>query len=245
MKLPVKLISRARRTPMACGSSTVRPQPGITPTRECVSPNFASVEATRKSQFSASSKPPVMATPLTAPMSGLVSAGNGPRTPSALGDPSAPVPPRLPPLEPSSFRSRPAQNAGSAPVRMSTSTSSRASASRISLRQQRQHLAGQGVARRGTVEGDGGDAIAHLEQHDGHAADGGTPPRRVQSPSELDAAAGRVSRRGRRRAGSRASGRRASRASTAIQPPRAPKCSSSNVLAPSASVCSASSYRPS
>ena len=41
----MKLISFARRTPMACGRSTVRPQPGITPTRVCVSPNFARSEA--------------------------------------------------------------------------------------------------------------------------------------------------------------------------------------------------------
>ena len=50
------------------------------------------------------------------------------RVPSALVPP-----PRLPPVAPSSLRSRPAQNAGSAPVRISTSTSSRVSASCITF----------------------------------------------------------------------------------------------------------------
>ena len=109
------------------------PHPGITPTRAWVSPNLACSEAMRKSQFSASSNPPVTATPLIAPMSGFLRAGKGPRTPSALGRPSAPVPaPRLSPVEPSSLRSSPALNAGSVPVRMMTSTSSEASACFIS-----------------------------------------------------------------------------------------------------------------
>ena len=128
IKLPVKLISRARRTPMACGNNTVSPQPGMMPTRECVSPNFACSDAMRKSQFSASSNPPVMATPLTAPMSGFEIFGNGPRTPVEFTPPSAPVPPKFPAVSPSSFRSKPAQNAGSVPVRMRTSTSGSASA---------------------------------------------------------------------------------------------------------------------
>src|SRR4051794_11302478 len=126
-KLPVKLISRARRTPIACGSSTVRPQPGMTPTRVWVSPNRARSEATRKSQLRASSKPPVMAKPLTAPMTGLATSGYGPRVTSP-----PPPAPRLLALEPSSLRSRPAQKAGSAPVRIITSTSSRPSASTMS-----------------------------------------------------------------------------------------------------------------
>ena len=36
-KFPVTLISRARRCPTASASSTVRPQPGMIPTRACVS----------------------------------------------------------------------------------------------------------------------------------------------------------------------------------------------------------------
>ena len=131
-KLPVKLISRARRTPIACGSSTVRPHPGITPTRVWVSPNLACSEATRKSQLRASSNPPVTATPLTAPISGLATCGNGPRVPVDVAPPSAPLPAtEVAADEPSSLRSSPAQNAGSAPVRINTSTSSRASASCI------------------------------------------------------------------------------------------------------------------
>ena len=111
----------------------MRPQPGITPTRECVSPNFAFSDAMRKSQFNASSKPPVMATPFTAPMRGFFTSGNGPRTPLAFLEPSAPVPLRLPAVSPSSFKSSPAQKAGSVPVRMMTSTASSASAFFISF----------------------------------------------------------------------------------------------------------------
>ena len=79
MKLPVKLISRARRTPIAWGSSTDSPHAGMMPSRAWVSPNLARSDATRKSQFRASSKPPVTAAPLIAPISGLPSGGNGPR----------------------------------------------------------------------------------------------------------------------------------------------------------------------
>ena len=78
------LISRARATPTRCGSSTVRPQPGITPTRECVSANRARSEATRKSQLSATSSPPVTATPLIAPISGFVRGGSAPGTAAAV-----------------------------------------------------------------------------------------------------------------------------------------------------------------
>ena len=49
------------------------------PTRECVSANRARSDAIRKSQASASSKPPVTATPLIAPMSGFTVGGSGPR----------------------------------------------------------------------------------------------------------------------------------------------------------------------
>ena len=56
--------------PTASGSSTVRPQPGMIPTRAWVSANRARSDATRKSQASASSNPPVIATPLMAPMTG-------------------------------------------------------------------------------------------------------------------------------------------------------------------------------
>ena len=75
----MKLICFARATPMRCASSTVRPQPGMTPTRACVSAKRARSEAMRKSQFSATSKPPVTATPLTAPISGLACGGSAPR----------------------------------------------------------------------------------------------------------------------------------------------------------------------
>ena len=70
--------SRARRTPTASASSTVRPHPGMMPTRAWVSANRARSDAIRKSQLRASSKPPVMATPLIAPITGLGIFGIGP-----------------------------------------------------------------------------------------------------------------------------------------------------------------------
>ena len=65
-------ISLARRTPIDWGRSTESPPPGSTPTRAWVSPKRARSDATRKSHCSASSKPPVTAAPLTAPITGLV-----------------------------------------------------------------------------------------------------------------------------------------------------------------------------
>ena len=56
----------------------MRPQPGMMPTRAWVSAKRARSDATRKSQASASSKPPVMATPLMAPITGVSMSGNGP-----------------------------------------------------------------------------------------------------------------------------------------------------------------------
>ena len=141
-------ISLARRTPMAAGSSTVRPQPGMMPTRAWVSAKRARSEATRKSQARATSKPPVIATPLIAPMTGVAMVGNGPLS---LASPGVALPPSpsarllLPPTAAlptapasdsasgppaaSSLRSMPAQKAGSAPVRTMARTSSRSSSS--------------------------------------------------------------------------------------------------------------------
>ena len=128
----MKLISFARRTPIACCNNTVRPHPGITPTRVWVSPKRARSDATRKSQLSAISNPPVIAGPLIAPITGLSMSGNGPRAVGRGSSRSSTLAGRrLPVDDPSSFRSRPAQKAGSAPVRITTSTSSRPSASRI------------------------------------------------------------------------------------------------------------------
>ena len=71
MKLPVAVISRARRRPTAWGRVTVSPHRGWTPMRAWVSAKRARSEATRKSQLRANSRPPVTATPLMAPMIGL------------------------------------------------------------------------------------------------------------------------------------------------------------------------------
>jgi hypothetical protein len=234
MKLPVKLISRARRTPMAWGSSTVSPQPGITPTRVWVSPNLARSDATRKSQLSASSKPPVTATPLIAPITGLVRRGNGPRTPSRLRLPSAPVPPpRLEPSEPSSFRSSPAENAGSAPVRISTSTPSSASACRIRSGSSASTSVERALRASGRLS-----VIVAIRSDTSYS----TTSSAIHPSSRAGVGVGQSSVSG----GRNARGRSPSLTSVdAIQPPSAPKCSSSSVLVPSATVSSASSYRPS
>ena len=71
------------------------------------------------------SKPPVMAAPLMAPMTGLGPGGSGPRRSMGVSSRGR-VPVRVPDPAPSSLRSSPAQKAGSAPVRMITLTSSSA-----------------------------------------------------------------------------------------------------------------------
>ena len=96
------------------------------PTRAWVSAKRARSEATRKSQASASSKPPVTADAVDGADHGVAaSAGAGPRCVAG----AAPSAGRAgaPPPAPSSFRSSPAQKAGSAPVRTMASTSSSAS----------------------------------------------------------------------------------------------------------------------
>ena len=156
-KLPVKLISRARRTPIASTSRTAPPQPGCSPTRAWVSPNSARSEATRKSQLSAISRPPVIAGPLIAPISGARSGGIGP--PRRAASVSARPPPMMPPVAPSSLRSSPAQNAGSAPVRTIASTASSASSSRSAAVRRGDRRGVERVARLGAVERDDGDPV--------------------------------------------------------------------------------------
>ena len=111
------LIRRARPMPTFCGSRTLSPQVGSRPTRAWVSANRACSEAIRMSQYSASSSPPVTAAPLIAPITGLLIAGHRGEMSGSADWP------------PSSLRSRPAQNTGSVPVRMTTSTPSSVSAS--------------------------------------------------------------------------------------------------------------------
>ncbi len=111
------LMRRARPTPTFWGSRTLRPQVGNRPTRACVSANRACSDAMTMSQYSTNSSPPVTAAPLIAPITGLdIAAQRGEMSGSAVWPPS-------------SLRSSPAQKTGSAPVRMTTSTSSSVSAS--------------------------------------------------------------------------------------------------------------------
>ncbi len=64
-------ISIARGKPIQRASSTVIPPPGMIPTRACVSAKRARSDATRNVHCNASSRPPVTATPLIAPMIGF------------------------------------------------------------------------------------------------------------------------------------------------------------------------------
>jgi len=70
-KLPLSDSSLAREMPISRDSFWLSPQPGITPTRAWVSANRAFSLAIIMSQASATSNPPVMATPLIAPITGL------------------------------------------------------------------------------------------------------------------------------------------------------------------------------
>ena len=65
-KLPVKLSSFARLIPIIRLNFCDRPQPGTMPTRACVSAKRALLLAISTSQASATSNPPVIATPLIA-----------------------------------------------------------------------------------------------------------------------------------------------------------------------------------
>ena len=83
--------ARCRSAATASGDS---PQPGITPTRAWVSAKRAFSLAIRMSQASATSNPPVIATPLIAPITGLrhssIALTGFSSAPVALAEPSAP-----------------------------------------------------------------------------------------------------------------------------------------------------------
>ncbi len=107
-----------------------RPQPGMMPTRACVSAKRALVEAINKSQASASSNPPVMATPLTAPITGFPHCSTASTGLSSAE--SALAAPRLAVSAPSSLRSSPAVKARvPAPVSTTARTAASAATCRI------------------------------------------------------------------------------------------------------------------
>ena len=114
----MKESSFAREMPIRRGSFWDSPQPGRMPTRACVSANTAALEAISTSQASASSKPPVMAWPLIAPMIGPSKS----RIASSIEVSAAPLRSSAA-AEPSSFRSTPALKARPAPVRITTRVS--------------------------------------------------------------------------------------------------------------------------
>ena len=100
------------------------PPPGRMPTRACVSANTARSEAIRKSQPSAISRPPVNTAPLIAPMIGVCIFAVASMQLCERNSSKYSLPSRC-----ASFRSTPAQNAGSAPVSTTARTDSSASAS--------------------------------------------------------------------------------------------------------------------
>ena len=128
MKLPDRLSSLALPKPIRRESFCDSPHPGSIPTRTCVSANRASSLAYKKSQPRASSKPPVTAAPLTAPIMGFLQVRIATESGDSVPNPSS-VKTLLSLL--SSDRSTPAQNAFPAPVITITAVSSDASAAFI------------------------------------------------------------------------------------------------------------------
>ena len=113
---------------MARDSFCDRPQPGVIPTRAWVSAKRALVEQISTSQASATSNPPVMATPLIAPMMGLEQARTA-RAGFSAGSVALAAPMPSGSVD-SSFRSSPAVKARSpAPVSTTTFTAGSASSS--------------------------------------------------------------------------------------------------------------------
>ena len=138
------------------------------PTLAWVSANRARSDATRKSHASATSNPPVIATPLIAPISGVVTAGIGPRTVDS--SPAAPVSASASPrVLPSSLRSSPAQKR-----RVRTGEDDRSHVVvgvEIADRppQRPAQLLVQRVAGVGAVERDGRDTLVSIDEDDiGH-----------------------------------------------------------------------------
>ena len=121
---PVIDSRRAMAAPTNWGSRAVMPPPGRMPTRAWVSANTARSEATRKSQPSAISSPPVNVAPLIAPTMGVRIC---PVAVMQLCDWNSSK--YASPSRWASLRSTPAQNAGSVPVSTTARTDSSASAS--------------------------------------------------------------------------------------------------------------------
>ena len=162
-KLPVTLISRARRRPIASASSTVSPQPGMIPTRAWVSAKRARSEATRKSHVerdleAAGDRDAVdRADERLGASRGTAAIERRRRRSAPTWRASASVP--------SSFRSTPAQNAGSAPVRTMASTSSRASHAAIASGSAAVQRAGSSALRAsGRLRVTTATPVAHVDQ---------------------------------------------------------------------------------
>ena len=168
MKLPLRLISFALRTPTTWGRNTLIPPAGITPTRACVSANAARSDATRKSHASASSKPPVTHGPLIAPMTGLAHLPErGERARSAAS--SAP-PTRLRGVLPELAQVEAGAERGIGPgedhdVDVGVGVGRRQRRAGLALQRDAQRVAGLGP-----VERDGADPVGGVDQHElGHA----------------------------------------------------------------------------
>src|ERR1700730_13968364 len=92
----VRIMPMARFSPICRGSRCTPPASAARPTRGSGSANVAFSEAMMRSQASAISKPPPMATPLTAAMIGLLEAQPGGRPGNSALVPAAFSPGRLP-----------------------------------------------------------------------------------------------------------------------------------------------------
>ena len=213
------------------GEQHVRPQSGMIPTRAWVSANAARSDATRKSHRSASSNPPVTATPLIAPMTGLpIERERAPllRRPVVVAeglDRRLGARPQLLEVEPGAERRVGPGEDDHVDVVVGVEIADRRGAAPAELAVER-------VAGAGPVERDGGDPVGDVEQQDVEAGSRSWRrtyrrlARRRQEPSSTGGRNGRV--------------RSPSLTSVeAIQPPMALRWSSRMV--PSPSVASSSS----
>ena len=107
---PVRISSLARAAPTTRGRRCVPPAPGVTARRTSGSPSLARSEAMRRSQHSASSRPPPRALPSIAAIVGIGSSASRRATPDSSSCRSRPAGPRCASNSPTC---EPAENARS------------------------------------------------------------------------------------------------------------------------------------
>ena len=178
--------SAAAACPTMRGRSQATPYSAIRPRRAKAVVNLAWVAAKRTSHWRAWTRPTPAHPPLMAATSGLSMVSGKVVGTLVFGSGSSPGSPRWP-------RSAPGQNERPAPV----TTTARASRSSVGLGQAGEvgqlERAGHAVVALGTVEGDDGDAVAHLVEAEvgAHAASlgrGVVGPRRCARRSSVSRA---------------------------------------------------------